>query len=82
MDRFAGPVAAFWTPDGALLALERRFGRPGRAKLPLERSFGRPGSAKLALDRRFGRPAVGIAKNGKARIGSSGSKYCIDRYIY
>ena len=50
------PAHLFERPDGAKLALDRRFGRPDGAKLALDWRFGWPYGAKLALDRRFGRP--------------------------
>ena len=42
--------------SSAMMALERRFGRPNPAKLALEWRFGRLEDAKLALECRFSFP--------------------------
>ena len=49
----------------ALLALERRFGRPNDTKWALERRFGRSGGANLTLERHV--------------CGSSGVKLTLER---
>ena len=57
----------FGRPDGVKLALEQRFGRPDGVKLALEWRYGRPAGAKLALERRFGGPRSQKTPSGVLR---------------
>ena len=51
-----GLAWCFEQPDGAKLALERRFGQLDGAKLDLEWRFGQLDGAKFTLEPHFGRP--------------------------
>ena len=65
--------------SSAMMALERRFGRPDGAKLVLEWRFGKLDDAKLALECRFSCPDCAKLALGRGFGWPDGAKLALER---
>ena len=65
--------------SNAMMALERRFGRPDGAKLVLEWRFGKLDDAKLALECRFSFPDCAKLALGRGFGWPDGAKLALER---
>ena len=65
--------------SSAMMALERRFGRPDGAKLVLEWRFGRLDDAKLALECHFSFPDCAKLALGRCFAWPDGAKSTLER---
>ena len=67
--------------SSAMMALERRFGRPDGAKLVLEWRFGKLDDAKLALECRFSFPDCAKLALGRCFAWPDGAKLALERRV-